>query len=226
MFPTPWAWPPLADGTLVVASLGEIMQPDGGVYTVSPSGEVTLLTEGIDSPNFVTIAPDGSALISDDFDTRVFRVGLDGEVTTVIENVVAPNGMAYSPKVDALYVASTFTTAGELTRYDLDDAGLPIEASGLEIMHTGSAQFNDGIAVDFDNRVYVAANFSGTIWRVDGGVSELTEGELVVDTLTSPASLAFGEGEDFDPCSMYVTELTGTQVVRVSIGTPGAPLVR
>lgn len=217
---------PIEDGTLVVASLGEINQPDGGVYTVSPSGEVALVTDAIDSPNFVTIAPDGSALISDDFDTRVFRVGLDGDVTTVIENVTAPNGMAYSPARDALYVASTFTTSGQLTRYDLDEAGLPIESTALEILHTGAGQFNDGIAVDLDNRVYVAANVSGRLWRVDGGVSELTEGDIVVEDLDTPASLAFGEGEAFDPCSVYVTELGGTRVVRVSIGTPGAPLVR
>ncbi len=217
---------PTMDGGWVVASLGEIMMPDGGVYTVSPAGEASLLAEGIDSPNFVTIAPDGSALISDDFDTRVFRVQLDGTVSTVIENVPSPNGMAYSPSGDALYVASTFTSAGQLTRFDVDDAGLPIESTAVEILHTGAGSIPDGIAVDLDGNVYVAANLAGEIWRIDGALQELGDGEVFASELDSPASLAFGAGEGFDPCSLYITELFGTQVVRLSVGVGGAPLYR
>lgn len=215
---------PLADGGLVVASIGELMQPDGGVYTVSAGGRASLLASGIDSANFVTVAPDGSVLVSDDFDTRVFRVDSRGTVTTVIEDVSSPNGMAYSPSGDAFYVASTFSSNGELTRYDVDDGGLPIESTAVEILHTGAGKFNDGIAVGADGSVFVLANFAGEIWRVDGTATSLQDGEVVADGLASPASIAFGRGEDFDPCSGYVTSLMGSQVVRVSLGVEGAPL--
>ncbi|MEX1363152.1 MAG: SMP-30/gluconolactonase/LRE family protein [Nannocystaceae bacterium] len=213
-----------SDGGFVVASIGVNAAPDGAVYTVDASGAATLLATGIDSPNFVTIAPDGSALISDDFDTRVFRVGADGAVSVVIEDVPSPNGMAYSPDGSRLYVASTFTAEGQLTRYEVDGAGMPIEASALEIMQLGAGSTPDGIAVDEDGYVYVAANLLGQIWRVDGAVDELTAGELVAEGLGSPASLAFGRGDGFDPCSVYVTQLFGNQVLRVGVGVSGAVL--
>ncbi len=225
--PTALGLAPWGDaGELVVASFGVYNQPDGAVYTVSAEGEATLLTVGIDSPNFVTIAADGSALISDDFDTRVFRVTAGGELTVVIEDVPSPNGMAYSPDGSSFYVASTFTDDGQLTRYDVDGEGMPIESSAREIMHLGIGSTPDGIAVDADNRVYVAANLRSEIWRVDGGAEEVIEGELVTSDVMNPASLAFGVGPAYDPCSIYVTELDGARIVRVAIGTRGAELYR
>ena len=213
-------------GELVVASFGVYNKPDGAVYTVTSEGEATLLATGIDSPNFVTIAADGSALISDDFDTRVFRVTPEGELTIAIEDVPSPNGMAYSPDGSSFYVASTFTDDGQLTRYDVDASGMPIESTAREIMHLGIGSTPDGIAVDIDNRVYVAANLRSEIWRVDGDAEVVTEGELVTSDVMNPASLAFGRGPAYDPCSIYVTELDGARIVRVSIGTRGADLYR
>jgi gluconolactonase len=215
---------PWAGGDLVVASFGVYNQPDGAIYTVDAAGTPTFLVDGIDSPNFVAIAADGSALVSDDFDTRVFRVTPGGELSVALENVPSPNGMAYSPDGASLFIASTFTDDGQLTRYDVDADGMPIEASAREILHLGIGSTPDGIAVDEDNRVYVAANLLNEIWRVDGGAETLTEGELVTDAVKNPASLAFGRGPDYDPCSIYVTELDGDRIVRVAIGSRGAPL--
>lgn len=212
----------LADGGFIVAGFGAAMQPDGAVFRVDGGGVVSQIAVGIDDPNFVTIAPDGSALVSDDFDTRVFRVTLDGDVSVVL-TVESPNGMAYSPDGQAFYVASTFTAEAPLTRFAVDAAGLPVEGSGLEILHLGQGATPDGIAVSEDNQVYVAANLAGEIWRVDGAASELQPGELVA-SLGYPASLAFGVGPDFDPCSLYVTQLAADGVVRVAVGVRGAPL--
>ena len=211
-------------GELVVASFGVFNKPDGAIYTVSSDGMATFLADGIDSPNFIAIAPDGSALVSDDFDTRVFRVTKGGDLSVALQNVPSPNGMAYSPDGASFFVASTFTDLGQLTRYDVDAGGLPIEGSAREILHLGSGATPDGVAVDEDNRVYVAANLRSQIWRVDGGAESVSEGELVTDAVKNPASLAFGVGPAYDPCSIYVTELNGDRIVRVAVGVRGAPL--
>ena len=216
---------PRADGGFVVASIGvsDPMVDDGAVYTVDAGGEVALLATGIASPNFIALAPDGSALVSDDFsNTRVFRVTADGSVGVVLEQVPSPNGMAYSPDGGRFYVASTFTPEGQLTAYEVGDDGMPIEATGVEILQLGQASTPDGIAVDANGMVYVAANVPGEIWRVDGAATDLQAGELVASELGSPASLAFGDGPGFDPCSLYVTQLFGSRVLRVAVGVPGA----
>jgi gluconolactonase len=215
----------LADGGFIVASIGETTAADGSVYAVDPDGIPSVRAQGmIDSPNFVAIAPDGSALVSDDFDTRVFRVALDGEVSVVIADVPSPNGMAYSPSGDAFYVASTFTPDGQVTRYEVDAGGLPLEATAVEILQLGPGSSLDGMAVDEAGFVYVAANIKGEIWRVDGAATSLVEGELVASGLATPASLAFGRGVGFDPCSIYASELLGSRVVRVAVGVEGGPL--
>lgn len=212
----------LADGGFIVAAFGASQAPDGAVYRVTAGGEASVLATGIDDPNFITIAPDGSALVSDDFDTRVFRVTLDGQVSVVLD-VESPNGMAYGPDGTTFFVASTFTADGQLTRYDVDAQGLPIAASALEILHLGTGTTPDGIAVAEDGHVYVAANLGNAIWRVDGAATELQDGELVAE-LAYPASLAFGRGAGFDPCSLYVTQLLADGVIRVAVGVRGAPL--
>jgi len=212
----------LADGGFIVAAFGKAQEPDGAVYRVTPEGQASVLAVGIDDPNFVTIAPDGSALVSDDFDTRVFRVTPEGQVSVVL-NVESPNGMAYGPDGKSFYVASTFTADGQLTRFDVDDAGLPIEATAREILHLGTGTTPDGIAVAEDGFVYVAANLGGAVWRVDGAAETLQPGELVAE-LPYPASLAFGRGPGFDPCSLYVTQLLADGVIRVAVGAHGAPL--
>ncbi len=214
---------PVDDG-FIVASIGESTAPgtpDGAVYHVSLGGEVTLWADGIDSPNFVLALPDGSALISDDFDTRVFRVTPDGDVSTAIADVPSPNGMAYGPGRDVMYVASTFTPRGELTRYQVGADGLPDEASATVIAELGAGSTPDGIAVDVDGAIYVAANIQNRIVRVDADTGEQT---TVADGLGTPASLAFGAADGFDPCSIYMTQLFGGQVLRVAVGVEGAPV--
>jgi gluconolactonase len=132
--------------------------------------------------------------------------------------------MAYSPDGSVFYVASTFTPQGQLTRYEVGPDGMPIEATGVEILQLGMASTPDGIAVDANGWVYVAANLRGEIWRVDGAATELQQGELVADELGFPASLAFGRGSGFDPCSLYVTQLENDTLQRVGVGVAGAPL--
>jgi gluconolactonase len=216
---------PRPEGGFVVASIG-VSDPDvddGAVYVVDAEGNASVLATGIASPNFIALAPDGSALVSDDFDnTRVFRVTPEGALSVVLDGVDSPNGMAYSPDGAHFYVASTFTPLGQLTRYEVDAEGLPIEATAIEILQLGQASTPDGIAVDADGMVYVAANIPGEVWRVDGNADSLQPGELVADGLGSPASLAFGKGPGFDPCSIYLTQLFGSQVIRLAIGVPGA----
>lgn len=220
--PDPVGLAGLADGGFIVAGFGKAMMPDGAVYRVDAGGQASVVATGIADPNFITIAPDGSALVSDDFDTRVFRVTLDGVVSVVLE-VDSPNGMAYSPDGEAFYVASTFAKDGPLTRFAVDAEGMPVAGTGLEILHVGAGSTPDGIAVSEDNHVYVAANLGGAIWRVDGAATELQEGELVA-SLKYPASLVFGRGPDFDPCSLYITQLAADGVVRVAVGVRGAKL--
>lgn len=222
--PYPLGVAPVADG-LVVAGKGPsnvVADIDGAVWHVSLDGTVTPWTTGIASPNFVAMAPDGAALVSDDFDRRVFRVTAAGDVSEAILDVPSPNGMAWSPDGTQFYVVSTFSV-GEVWRYDVDADGLPVEASAVQVGDLGLGATADGVAMGADGALYVAANLRGEILRVDPETGEVVK---VAEGVATAASLAFGAGEGFDPCSLYATSLFGTSVYRVVVGAEGAPVLR
>lgn len=216
---------PAPDGGLLVADIGastKVDDLDGALWHVDAAGAVTQISDPMASPNFVAATPDGATLVSDDFDTRVFRVAADGSVTVAVADIGSPNGLGYSPDGAALYVASTFTADGEITRIPVGADGLPNGEERQVIAKLGGAALPDGLAVDEHDRVYVAANFGGQIVRVRGdglGGPVVLNGEI-----KNPASLAFGAADGFDPCSVYVTELFQGRVWRVAVGARGVPL--
>ena len=61
----------------------------------------------------------------------------------------------------------------------------------------------DGLAMDTEGRLYIAANREGKIWRYDPATDEML---LIAEGMFGCASLAFGEGE-FDRQSFYATTI-------------------
>jgi len=111
-----------------------------------------------------------------------------------------------------------------LTRHTFEEPGLwrvPVAADGTPGPPERWVEFEDlstpdGVAIDIEGNVYVALNAVGRIDRVD------PEGDVatLVDGIGGVASLAFGKG-DFDPCSIYATNLFGTQLWRAGAGVLG-----
>lgn len=186
-------------------------EPAGGILEVPPSGEPVLHpTPTIAKPNFLTPAPWGELLVSDDFDTRIFAWD-EGEVRVWAEDVPSPNGMGFAPGDDALWVASTFTEPG-LSRIPVTDGA----AGAVErVVDFDAGSTPDGLAVAADGSVLVALNLAGRIVAWDG--------ERVVDVasdLPTPASVAFGRGP-IDPCTVVVTGLFDSDVRTVATAFRG-----
>jgi len=178
------------------------------------SGSSEVIAQDLGAPNFVVTTPWGTILVSDDSqgEDTIDEVTSDGEVSTWVQGVPTPNGMVFSLDHRTLYVATTFQEPG-LWRVPVSEdgqAGAPAKWVSFE------ETTPDGIAIDSEGNVYVALNISGQIAKVDpeGNASFLAEG------VDYAASLAFGQG-DFDPCSIYVTSLFGTQLWRVGTGVLG-----
>jgi DNA-binding beta-propeller fold protein YncE len=196
---------------IVAASIdtGELLliHPDTGANEV--------IASGLGKPNFVAITPWDTILVSDDTrgENTIHEVTWEGAVSTWVQGVPTPNGMVFSLDAGTLYVASTFEEIG-LWRVPVDESG----AAGTpdKWVTFPPATTPDGVAIDSEGNVYVALNIAGQIAKVapDGTFTTLASG------VYAAASLAFGQG-DFDPCSLYVTSLLGTQLWRVGTGIPG-----
>ncbi len=228
-------WEPLADFTdpigiafdnddnLYVADFGEGNLPapnDGAVYRLDSAGTATLLAEGIANPNYVTLTPQGTLLVSDNYTTSIYELTTAGALSVWYDQVDSPNGMVFSAARDSLYVAGTFAAGNPVYRIDLDGQGAP---TGITtIANLDLLSLPDGIAVDVNGMLYVTEDGIGKLVRVDPITGEY---EAIATGMITPASMAFGVAPDFDPCSLYVTELIGQHIWRISVGVAGAPLV-
>jgi sugar lactone lactonase YvrE len=174
----------------------------------------------VSKPNFVAVTPWGSLLVSNDFSADISEITAAGRTGVWTRGVNSPNGMAFSADGSSLYVVSTFDATPSLWKVPVAGshrAGAPVRVTAF-----AGSPTPDGIAPVADGSMLVALNVAGKLVRVnvnDGAVTEVARG------LTFPASLAFGEG-DFDPCSVYVTQLAGKGVHRVAVGAMGGKLYR
>ena len=228
---------PIGDRDLLVADFGptnafrQDRNTDGIVWRISPDGEKSAWMTGIGDPNFVLLREDGSALVSDDATSDIF-VGRQGEQPVLFSTAVNhPNGLALSDDGKTLYVAQIFKSIrpvvpdDSLWAIDLDD-GQPLGAARL-VARTGPLAANDGLAMDVEGRVYIAANGkAGQVWRFDPASGELV---LIAERVYGAASIAFGAG-DFDHESIYVATTfnqgRGGKIWRIPVGTTGQQLHR
>lgn len=202
---------------------------DGLVLRVTPEGKKVVVASGIADPNFVLRLKDGSLLVSDDFTRDIWEVeAKTGRVRLFTDAVESPNGLALSEDGRTLYVAQIFRNFRHGVRpIECDDrvwriplrGGRPAGAPSV-LFSTGGVGCNDGLALDARGRLYVAANREGKIWRVDP-----KDGSRVLVAEQAAASIAFGEG-GFDREAIYVTELRGGRVLKISVGAKGARLYR
>ena len=200
---------------------------DGIVWRISPEGDTTrVVNGGIGDPNFILVLPDRSFLVSDDATDEIFQADLAGSLEIFTRTVAHPNGMALADDGSTLYIAQSFR---QINPYVLDDRlwamplseGVPAGAPAV-VARLGEQALNDGLALDSEGRVYVAANVQGTIWRFDPRTGETV---LVAEGLPGAGSLAFGQGE-FDTMALYVTSTRTGTVWVVPGGSRGAPLHR
>lgn len=204
------------DDLLVAAGDSGLGNDLDGVFRVDvDTGDVDLIGEGLAGANFVTVTPWGTLLVSDPDVEHLQEIQGGGAAAEPwVSGIPSPNGMAFNEAGDGLWVVSSF---GEPQPAWF----VPVEGSTPgtpESVHEFPAgTVPDGVAVGTSMALYVAQNIAGRIDRVtrDG------EAEIVAEGVDWAASLAFGEGAEWDECSIYATSLFGTVLYRVEVGETG-----
>jgi sugar lactone lactonase YvrE len=226
----PVGFAPAPDGDIYACDMGPLVSPDdaldGTVVRVSPDGTSVVWGTGMPDPNFVTVRADGALLVSDDFGDEIYLVPAGGgEATVWYEGIESPNGMAFSLDSRQLFVAQTFML-GDPPGLDNRVWVIPVDEQGdpagepelLATLDENAA--NDGVVVDENGLLYIAANTAGKIFRVDPADGST---EVVAEDMVGVASFAFGKG-DFNRTSIYATHLFEGTVWEVPVGVGGAPL--
>lgn len=214
---------------------------------VTLSGEVTLVTTGVESdpflfPNDLCFGPNGKLYMTDsgilfndfapdgrirsdymgiDYEGRVYEFDPETEELQVVDSGLKfPNGIAFGPDGN-LYVNETIT--GMVYKYDFDNHQLVYTRRefGNVLKKGGSDGFKgpDGMAFDAEGRLYVAV-FGQRDITVLG-----TDGTVVNRIETSgqlPTNVAFG----LDDRNIYVTENELGQIEVFDVKCRGLELYR
>jgi hypothetical protein len=200
------------DGSLVVGfgnSNTDALADNGnaGLMRVDPkTGQtIEIITRGLDMSNGIARGPDGAYYASNDFGNGIDRF-LNGQVTDNWSQVETPNGLVIDSTGRYLYAAQTFKPAS-IAQIDLAHPELVTTYAAASAPDIAAGP--DGITRDGADRLYVAANGAGEVWRVDRdrSICALARGLQFV------SSVSFGGGKPgFASGNLYAVTFTGLLV--------------
>jgi gluconolactonase len=203
------AWEP--DGSLILGFNGSTQNsvadgPDGGLLRVDPeTGESTVLTRGMGQANGVVRGPDGAIYASNDFGHGIDRF-LGGRLQDDWSNVQTPNGLVIDTAARYMYAAQTFKPAS-VARIELADPAN--EEPYFEAAPADQPAGPDGMTRDDRNRLFVAVNAFGEVWRID---TDRSACRLATGIMNASALNWGGGAPGFPARNLYVVAFSGVLV--------------
>jgi len=146
---------------------------------------------------------------------RLYRLRPNGQLDLLLNNVPSPNGVALSPDGRVLYLA--VTRGNCVWRVPLLPDGSVAKVSQFFTSYGPSGP--DGLAVDANGRVLVANPGLGVVWVLNARAEPVEVLRGVPGSSTT--NLAFGGA---DRRTLYVTDSTHGQVLRLQMDVPGLAL--
>jgi gluconolactonase len=214
-----------ADGSLVTGFSGGALSgvPGNGMaglLRIDPeSGAKRPFVAGLDQANGLVRGPDGSFYTSNNISGEIARVGPDGSAQRNWARLESPNGLVIDRQQRYVFAAQTFTPA-KVARIEL--AHPDRQTTFFEAQSGDTAAGLDGLTRDAADRLFVAANGAGEVWRIDaqGHACALAR------NLGLPSALDFGGGgAGFDQRNLYVVTFGGA-VVELEGATDRPPSAR
>lgn len=200
------------DGTLIVA-----LPNDGEVIAVDEEGEIATLADGLEGPNGIHIAGDGTIWVTEFNGGRIRTIPAEGgEAALFLADQPTANGIYVDEAREIVFY--TNWSAGQMWRVDLagtQEPSLVGEVAGASL---------DGLTMDVCGNVYAVDQGGGRVFRMrtDEAGDLLGEPELIATLATGAANAQFGRGEGFDSTTLYAAGTAG-DVYAIDVGVEGAP---
>jgi sugar lactone lactonase YvrE len=176
---------------------------NAGILRIDPkTGANSLYATGLEMANGVAWS-DGVIYASNNLGTHIQRV-VDGRVELDWAEVVSANGLVVDRAGKYLYAAQTFQPAA-IKRVEI--ANPQNVETYVQAAPEDTTAGPDGMTRDERDRLYVAANGAGQVWRVDEQrrICVLWRG-----TPVGPSAVAFGSGTRLFPeNNLYVVTFQG-----------------
>jgi hypothetical protein len=201
-------------------AVGDLTGPAGLLRVDPDTGASTVFATGLSMANGVVRGPDGSYYASNDFGSNIDRVR-NGQTERGWAHVDSGNGLAIDTAGRYLYVAQTFRPAA-IQRIDLAHP-----ENVTEYVHAGAEDIAaglDGMTRDAADRLFVAANGAGQIWRVDPNPASIC---VVLRGLPGfpdgPSAVATGSSRGSFPArNVYVVTFNGNLIELAGVAKTSA----
>lgn len=173
----------------------------------------------LNSPNDVVVKSDGTVYFTDppygikQEDQELPFQGVyhlnpaSGELTLLVDDFDRPNGLAFSPDENVLYIADS-SARRHVRAFKVKDDGTLSSDRVFTQIRSELPGNPDGMKVDVEGRLYVAA--AGGVWIFSPDGEHLG----TIKTPEIPANCAFG---DRDWKSLYITARTSVYWTRLSV---------
>ena len=197
-------------------SVGDDTGPSGLLRVDANTGAKQIYATGLSMANGVVRGPDGSFYASNDFGSNIDRVH-NRKTQRGWATVPSGNGLAIDRAGRYLYVAQTFRPAA-IQRVDLAD---PTKVTQYAADTGQPAAGLDGMTRDGADRLFVAANGAGEIWRVDRGGKFCALLRGLPPFPDGPSAVAVGSTKGrFPPTSIYAVTFGGQVIELRSVAIP------
>jgi sugar lactone lactonase YvrE len=169
---------------------------------------------GMNQPNDLAIAPDGTLYASDPNWSKntgqLWKIGTDGQAVRLAADMGTTNGIDVSPDGKTLYVNESIQR---------NIWAFPLEADGKlgekRLLKKFDDHGFDGMRCDVDGNLYVTRYGKGTVVKLSPEGKVLRE----IDVLGKyPSNICFGGP---DGCTAYVTEVEHQRLVAFRVDRPG-----
>ena len=173
-------------------------------------GARTQLTSGLVAPNGLAFLPNGDAVVSRALGsgTGITRIPA-GDPSRPQENwarLDGANGLVVDPTGTWLYAVETFTAQSRVYRIRIDDPA-QIETVA-QLGGAGAPKGLDDIDIDARGDLYLAANGSQEVLRLDPGTGEVCV--VARGPFRNPSAVKLGRGPGWSPQRLYVVAFDGT----------------
>src|SRR3712207_5752351 len=173
------------------------------------TGRQETLARGLTMPNGLAILPGGDLVVSRALGsgTGVTRIALGDPARPQFNWSPAEgtNGLAVDPAGRVLYAAVTFQADSPVIAIDIAN---PAEVRTVaRLTGAGPPKGLDDMTVDADGVLYLAANATGEIVRLDPGSGQSC---VIATGMRQPSSVKFGCGPGWPSERLYVSSFDGT----------------
>jgi sugar lactone lactonase YvrE len=194
------------------AASGALSRADGTLRVLDAgTGKSSVYARGLTMPNGMALSPDGRAFTTRDIGTGTgvteVVAGRPHDVHANWAHLDDTNGAAIDAKRDVLYVVRTFVPKAPIFAIPLRHPDRLRQVGDLS--RIGSPVFKglDGMTIDDNGVLYVAANSGGEVFSFD---PRTKRGCLIASGLITPSSVAFGTGHGWPKGSLFVCGFDGT----------------